>query len=207
MSEENLNEGDTGFDAIGRKAKPKRPRVKFTLSDRLEGESIEDWIKRDTERLVLESADCKEKRASIMRKDQARAEAGTQYALELGEKSRIKAKRDRAIRALKAEWQKEIEAQQRVVVVAQIKRNKLSSEHKTMLGKYNTLYNRYFNAVKVRVMQNMKSLCNIRHTWADKTTRRTLNTGEGRKRMPGNKPAVSSIKEQVKKHATKAGEI
>lgn len=209
MSEQLDEEEEMGVDNLGRKRKPKRGPIKFELQPRGDGESIEDWIKRETERLVLKSAICKDKREAIIRKDKERAEAGLEYARELQQKTHLIAERDKEIRAVKRKWKVDIDKQHRVAIDARTKKNKRATEHKTMLAKYNTLYNRYFNAVKVRVMQNMKSLCNIQHTWADKQTKRAVQNGEvnNKGNKPANKRAVSGIIAQVKEHAKKAGEI
>lgn len=199
-----------GVDNLGRKRKPKRGPIKFSLHPREDSESIEDWIKRETERLVLVSSLCKEKREEIMAKDKERAEAGELVGEVWNEHQKIVGQRDRELRKLKKQWDDKIEKHKREEYGwAKNRHKKMAREHKTMLAKYNTLYNRYFNAVKVRVFQNMKSLCNIKHTWADEQTKRDIQNGtrDNKKHKPANRRAASGIAVQVKEHAKKAGEI
>lgn len=210
MSEQLDDEQDMGVDNLGRKRKPKRAPIKFELQPRQGDEPLEDWIKRETERIVLESTLCKDKREAIIRKDEERAQAGEDVKVEWNELQKLVKQRDRELKKFKDEWAARIAKHKREgYLKARAVRKKKAAEHKAMLAKYNTLYNRYFNAVKVRVFRNMKSLCNIQHTWADKKTKRDIQNGtrDHKKHKPANRRAASGIAAQVKEHAKRAGEL
>jgi len=207
MSDIEETEEQMGIDNLGRKRKPKRSPVKFELSPRQEGETIEDWIKRETERLVLKSSICKARREDIVAKDKERADAGIQYGIELNEKRRLQAEKEKALKKLAAEWDAIIEVQHKKMIGRKISRNNRAREHKKELAAYNTLYNRYFRAVSQRVFQNIKSQCGIKHTWADKETKRSIQNGDENQNWKRNaRKAVSGMEAMLKNHLKKEGE-
>jgi hypothetical protein len=155
--------------------KPKNPKVKFDLQPREEGEAIEDWIMRETERLAKKDWRCKEFRERIKRQAEVKAEAGTHSAMMNAELQKLQAENRRKIKEIKATEEK---FRKQKLLPARAKMRKESSEHKSMLAKSNTMHKRFFNAVKVRVFQNMRSLCNIQHTWADPKVKRNLQNSD-----------------------------
>lgn len=155
--------------------KPKNQKVKFELQPREEGESIEDWIMRETERLVKKDGSCIAMRERIKLQAEIKAEAGTHSAMMNAELEKIKAETRRIIKERK---KMEQDFMKKNLLPARKKMRVESMEHKSMLAKYNTMHKRFFNAVKVRVFNNMRSLCNIQHTWADKKTKRNLQNSD-----------------------------
>lgn len=155
--------------------KPRNPPVKFELQPREEGEAIEAWIMRETERLVARDGKCQEMRERVKRQAEIKAEAGTHSARMLSELEKLRAETRRLVKARKAIEEK---FRKQHLLPARAKMRKESTEHKSMLAKYNTMHKRFFNAVKVRVFQNMRSLCNIQHTWSDKKVKRNLQNSD-----------------------------
>lgn len=176
------------------KKKPKRPPIKFSLSERLEGESIEDWIKRDTESLVKDRADCKEMRELIIQMSNERADLGLEYRDCYNNLQTLKKEHRKQLKELREQQQKEVAKFNREVVTpAKKKHTNAIRDHKKQLAKYNTLHNRYFTAVKNKVMQNMRSICGIEHTWADPHKKREIRDADVKKHKRADKKLIDRI--------------
>jgi hypothetical protein len=130
---------------------------------------------RETERLVARDKGCQDMRDRIKRQAEIKAEAGTRSSRMNNEWQKLKAETRRIAKERKA-----IEEQfrKKKILPARARMRQESKEHKSMLAKYNTMHKRFFNAVKVRVFQNMRSLCNIQHTWADPKVKRNLQNSD-----------------------------
>jgi len=195
-----MSESDfDGTDSIGRKKPVKRPALNLQLRPRLEGETIEDWIKREADRHADLDPDCKKKKIDVKKINEKRLDAGRKYGAAKRELDGIKIAKKKDIAKLNRAWDRKIDSFRiRELKTLRDYSNSLAREKRTHLAKYNTLYNRCFTAVKRRVFQNMKSLCNIKHTWADPTTKRTIQNTDQRKNHKRNaRKALEEMEENA----------
>ena len=171
MSEDDFD----GTDSLGRKKPAKRPAPRINVGDRKEGETIENWIKRESDRHVEKSYEMIVKRGEIKALAKEMREVGYAYLDAMNDNTALAAEVRRNIAAYtKKEKARIIEHRKKYVTPAKTKRGNVERRRKAQLAKYNTMYNRYFNAIKVIIFRNMKSLCNIKHTWADPCTKKSI---------------------------------
>lgn len=167
------------------------PTPKFRLMPRDENadgslEGIDEWIMRETKRLVASDEFAQLHRDHIAELDAERARVGELYGAshsnQLKECKAIKARTKLEIKKLKTKERHALDAVNKP-------HRKLRSEHgaavravKTAKSKYNTYTKKFFNAVSKKVFQNMRSICGVQHTWADKKVKRDIQSGELNKR-------------------------
>lgn len=178
------------------------PKPKFRLMPRDEYEdgsleSIEDWIKRESKRLVDTCEFAQAHRDHIEHLDKERARIGEQYGAahsnQLKECKRIKSKAKLDIQKIKTKERNDLAAINKPY-------RKLRSEHgaavkavKAAKARYNTYTKKFFNAVSTRVFQNIRSICGVQHSWSDKKVKRDIMSGEVNKGSLRKKKIDSTI--------------
>lgn len=190
MSTEEINE-------TKKKSRYSPPRV--SVGARLDGESIEDWIRRETERHVEASAEMAKRREKIKETHGKKVAAGYAYLEAHNNHNALKKTITTEIRDFTREKKAEVlRNQKEAVTPAKKEKGRLERLKKNQLAKYNTAYNRYFNAIKVIIFRNMKSLCEIKHTWAEPQVKRSLqNTDLKQNHKINARAPIEKLKEKA----------